>query len=107
MLRGTNGWGGAWKGGELADIAETAQVCANVTQSGLSCRVPGGMCYGWARAAVGLLGDMADTMDQIQGLLGQRPDMPTFVRECQQHSDESIRQTAVWVEKCFRTKHGI
>ena len=50
---------------------------------------------------------MADTMDQIQGLLGQRPDMPTFVRECQQHSDESIRQTAVWVEKCFRTKHGI
>ena len=62
---------------------------------------------GVVKAAVGLLGDMADTMDQIQGLLGQRPDMPTFVRECQQHSDESIRQTAVWVEKCFRTKHGI
>ena len=48
------------------------------------------------RSMVGVLGDMADTIDQIGPLFAQRPFYKDFLKECQQSNDASLRDTANW-----------
>jgi importin subunit beta-1 len=48
------------------------------------------------RSMVGVLGDMADTIDQIGPLFAQRPFYKGFLKECQQSNDASLRDTANW-----------
>jgi importin subunit beta-1 len=48
------------------------------------------------RSMVGVLGDMADTMEQIGPLFVQKPFYRQFLMECANSSDAALRDTANW-----------
>jgi len=48
------------------------------------------------RSMVGVLGDMADTIDGVGPAFAQRPFYDSFLRDCSSSSDENLRNTASW-----------
>ena len=61
------------------------------------------------RAMVGVMGDMADTMDGIGQLFMDKPFWRDLLRECEDPAgdDDQLRETAMWArEKILQTTGG-
>ena len=59
------------------------------------------------RSMVGVLGDMADTINGVGPAFAQRPFYDAFLRDCASSSDGSLRDTASWaLERIRRRVNG-
>ena len=54
------------------------------------------------RSMVGVLGDMADTINSVGPAFAQRPFYDAFLRDCASSSDGSLRDTASWALERIR-----
>ena len=58
------------------------------------------------RAMVGVMGDMADTMEGIGQLYAQKPFWKQLLQECINDEDEQLRETARWAQEKILMRTG-
>jgi len=60
------------------------------------------------RAMVGVMGDMADTMDGVGELFKQHTFWVELIRECEdQYQDQQLRDTAQWAKGKIQMRVGM
>ena len=79
-------------------------VCAGFRGDGEPGRRP--RRHRLTRAMVGVMGDMADTMEGIGQLYAQKPFWKQLLQECINDEDEQLRETARWAQVAILMRTG-